>query len=275
MIDLLASLPVGVMMKFTVLGSGSSGNCAVISTPGTTVLVDAGLSAKQIVLRMEAAGYSPAALDGILVTHEHSDHTGGLEIICRKWDVPVYATPLTQESLAKNFRLPPKWRLMATGSPFEINDLRVECFPVPHDAVDPVGFTLECLGSRLGMLSDIGFVTNLVRDRLQQVHTLFVEANYDTRLLDEDTKRPWSIKQRISSRHGHLSNEQVAELVSHLAHDELHQVVLGHLSEDCNHPDTAISCVQTALQAKGCAGVDVWCAERKAASATRQVARVR
>ncbi len=263
------------MMRLTILGSGSSGNSAVVSTPHSTVLVDAGLSAKQLVLRMEASGISPASLDAILITHEHSDHTGGLEILCKKWDIPVYTTPLTQESLAKNFRKPPRWRLMSTGHPFELNDLRIECFPVPHDAVDPVGFLIENEHARLGLLSDIGFVTNLVRDRLQRVHTLFVEANYDNHLLEMDTKRPWATKQRISSRHGHLSNEQVAELVSHLAHEELHQVVLGHLSEDCNHPEKAVSYVKQSLTEKGFHSVDVWCAERRSASATRTVKRSR
>jgi phosphoribosyl 1,2-cyclic phosphodiesterase len=260
-------------MRLTVLGSGSSGNSAVVSTTETTLLVDAGLSAKQLILRMEAAGFSPAALDAILVTHEHSDHTGGLEILCKKWDIPVYATPLTQESIAKNFRKPPRWRLMTTGQPFELRDLRIECFPVPHDAVDPVGFLIESECARLGLLSDIGFVTNLVRDRLQRVHTLFVEANYDSHLLEMDTKRPWATKQRISSRHGHLSNDQVAELVAQLAHEELHQVVLGHLSEDCNHPDKAIHHVRQALTDRGCHQVEVWCAERRTASTTRSVRR--
>lgn len=261
-------------MRLTVLGSGSSGNSAVVSTGHTTLLVDAGLSAKQLVLRMEASGYSPAALDGILVTHEHSDHTGGLEILCKKWDIPVYVTPLTQESIAKNFRKAPRWRFMTTGQAFEINDLRIECFPVPHDAVDPVGFLIEDAQARLGLLSDIGFVTNLVRDRLQRVHTLFVEANYDNHLLEIDTKRPWATKQRISSRHGHLSNEQVAELVAELAHDDLHQVVLGHLSEDCNHPEKAVGFVKRALDEKGCPAVDVWCADRKSPSATKPVRRI-
>jgi phosphoribosyl 1,2-cyclic phosphodiesterase len=258
-------------MNLTILGSGSSGNAAVVATAHTTVLVDAGLSAKQLLVRMEAAGYSPAQLDGILITHEHSDHTGGLDVLCKKWDIPLYATALTQEVLGKNFRKPPRWRVMSTGAPFELNDLRIECFPVPHDAVDPVGFLLQSESARLGMLSDIGFVTNLVRDRLKEVHTLFVEANYDHHLLDADTKRPWAIKQRISSRHGHLSNEQVATLVADLAHPELHQVILGHLSEDCNDPATAVKWIKEALEGKACPHTQVWCADRKIASPTRPV----
>ena len=258
-------------MNLTILGSGSSGNASIVATAEATVMVDAGLSAKQLMVRMEAAGYSPGQLDGILITHEHSDHTGGLDVLCKKWDIPIYATALTQEVLAKNFRKPPRWRVMTTGAPFELKDLRIECFPVQHDAVDPVGFVLQSGVAKLGMLSDIGKVTNLVRDRLQQVNTLYVEANYERQLLEADTKRPWATKQRIMSHHGHLSNEQVAELVAELAHPELHQVILGHLSEDCNDPSTAVRWIKDALQVKACPCAEVWCAERKVASPTRPV----
>ncbi len=262
---------VSPMLSLTILGSGSSGNCSVVSTPCTTLLVDAGLSAKQITLRLEASGFDPAKLNGILLTHEHGDHTAGLEVFTKRWNVPVFATPLTQECLLPDLRHKPKWKLMQTGSPFEINDLRIECFPVPHDAIDPVGFVIQDGVSKLGLLSDVGFITNLIRDRLQGSHTLFIEANYDTHLLDADTKRPWSTKQRISSRHGHLSNEQAAELVTALAHHDLRQVVLGHLSEDCNDPEKACEFIREALRAHALSHVDVWCADRRHPSPTRAV----
>ena len=261
------------MLSLTVLGSGSSGNCAVVSTGRTTVLIDAGLSAKQIVLRLEASGFQPSQIDGIFLTHEHGDHTAGLEIFTKKWDVPIYTTPLTRETLEDGFRHSPRWRMIQTGCAFELNELAIECFSVPHDAADPVGFTLRDAESKLGFVSDVGFVTNLIKDRLQGSHTIFLEANYDTQLLDADTKRPWSTKQRISSRHGHLSNEQAAELVASVAHDALHQVVLGHLSEDCNDPDTATKFIRTALAEKSLTDVHIWCADRKLASPTRDVAR--
>ena len=261
------------MLSFTILGSGSSGNCTVVCSDQATLLIDAGLSAKQITLRLEAAGFNPAALDGILLTHEHGDHTAGLEIFTKKWNVPIFATPLTQECIEHQFRHSPHWKLMQTGSPFAVKDLRIECFSVPHDAVDPVGFILQDAESKLGFVSDVGFVTNLIRDRLQGAHTLFLEANYDNDLLEADTKRPWSTKQRISSRHGHLSNEQAADLVASVAHDALHQVVLGHLSEDCNHPDTAASFIRNVLAERNLHNVDVWCADRKSASPTREVAK--
>ena len=262
-------------MHLTVLGSGSSGNCALITTADTAILVDAGLSSRQIVLRLEAAGVRPEALDGILLTHEHGDHTQGLAVLCKQFDIPLYVTPLTREVLESDFKKQPRWRLMQTGSAFEVKGLRVESFPVPHDAVDPVGFIIQSETEKLGFLSDVGFVTNLIRDRLQGSHTLFVEANYDTHLLEADTKRPWSTKQRINSRHGHLSNEQAAELVRHLAHEALHQVILGHLSSDCNDPATAVSHIRAALNEceHDHSAVEIWCADRKTASETKRVSR--
>ncbi len=265
------------MVRLTVLGSGSSGNCAVVSTEHTTLLIDAGLSAKQICLRLEAAGYSLAQIDGILLTHEHQDHTGGLEVLSGKRDLTFYATALTQEALlgSLKFRGRPSWKVMSTGSAFDLRDLRVECFPVPHDAVDPVGFVIADPVSRLGVLSDVGYVTNLIKDRLRSSDSLFIESNYDAQLLDADTKRPWATKQRISSRHGHLSNDQAAELLEEIAHPDLHHVVLGHLSDDCNDPDRVVKRMQESLHRVGVKETRVLCAERHQMTATIDVARPR
>jgi len=265
------------MVRLTVLGSGSSGNCAVVSTGRTTLLIDAGLSAKQICVRLEAAGYSLDQLDGILLTHEHQDHTNGLEVLSSKRNLSLYATALTRETLQGNlkFRAQPSWRLMTTGSAFEFQDLRIECFPVPHDAVDPVGFVIADEESRLGVLSDVGFVTNLIKDRLKTSDSLFIEANYDAQLLEADTKRPWATKQRISSRHGHLSNDQAAELIENIAHPGLHHVILGHLSDDCNDPDRATKRIQESLQRVGITQTRVLCAERRRHTPTIEVAKRR
>jgi phosphoribosyl 1,2-cyclic phosphodiesterase len=251
-------------MHFTVLGSGSSGNCAVVATGSTTLLLDAGLSAKQILLRLGSIGLTLDDLDGILLTHEHQDHTSGLQALSRGRTLPLFCTPLTQEHLVRNlsFRTQPAWHLMQTGSSFEYRDLRIESFPVPHDAVDPVGYVLASENVRLGILSDVGFVTNLIKDRLRGSDTLFIEANYDAQLLEADTKRPWATKQRIASRHGHLSNDQAAELIGEIAHPGLKTVVLGHLSEDCNSPDVAVSRIRNALNAAGTKDVRLICAER-------------
>lgn len=252
------------MLSLTVLGSGSSGNCAVVRTERTRLLLDAGLSARQICLRLERVGLRPGDLDGILLTHEHGDHTQGLEILCRAHDVPLFATPLTRETLAPGFaKARPRWRIMQTGAAFEFQDVRIECFPVPHDAVDPVGFVIADAASRLGVLSDVGYITHLIRDRLSGSHTLFIEANYDAPMLEADTKRPWPTKQRISGNHGHLSNEQAADLVQAVAHEALRHVVLGHLSDDCNDPDVARRKISAALHGTPARGAQVHCAPRR------------
>jgi hypothetical protein len=200
-----------------------------------------------------------------------------LEILCRRHHVPLFATPLTQEALQQGtFRkATPRWKLMQTGAPFDFQDLRIECFPVPHDAADPVGFVIADEESRLGVLSDVGFITNLIRDRLRGAHSLFVEANYDGPLLEADTKRPWATKQRISGRHGHLSNEQTAELLQVLAHEDLHHVVLGHLSDDCNCPDIALKKITAVLRGAGATEANVVCAKRSAPLPWMEVARRR
>jgi phosphoribosyl 1,2-cyclic phosphodiesterase len=264
------------MLSLTVLGSGSSGNCAVVRSERTTLLLDAGLSSRRIVQRLELVGLRVEDLHGILLTHEHQDHTYGLEMLCRKHEVPLFSTQLTHETLRPSFtKARPKWKLMQTGAAFEFQDVRIECFPVPHDAVDPVGFVIEDAESRLGVLSDVGFITNLIRDRLRGAHSLFIEANYDTHLLEADTKRPWSIKQRISGRHGHLSNDQTAELVQCLAHPDLHHIVLGHLSDDCNDPDLVRRRIGAVLHEAGVTGAMVHCAARHEPLPWLQVGRSR
>jgi len=265
------------MVRLTVLGSGSSGNCAIVSTGRTTLLIDAGLSAKQIIVRMESAGYTLDQLDGILLTHEHQDHTNGLEVLSGKHQLTLFATPLTQETLVGSlkFRGAPSWKMMNTSGAFDFQDLRIECFSVPHDAVDPVGFVIADDESRLGVLSDVGFVTNAIKDRLRSSDSLFVEANYDTQLLEADTKRPWATKQRISSRHGHLSNDQAAELLEEIAHPDLHHVVLGHLSDDCNDPDRVVKRMQESLHRVGVKETRVICAERRKPTSTLEVAKRR
>jgi phosphoribosyl 1,2-cyclic phosphodiesterase len=170
---------------------------------------------------------------------------------------------MTRKVISEQIGDPPlAWNLMNTSTPFALGDLRVECFSVPHDATDPVGFVIADGESRLGVLSDVGHCTHLIRSRLSQCHGLFVEANYDRALLEADTLRPWPTKQRISSPHGHLSNEQTAELVASLAHSHLRQVVLGHLSDDCNRPELAADFVRRALASTAASQAKVQCAAR-------------
>jgi phosphoribosyl 1,2-cyclic phosphodiesterase len=234
-------------MRFAVLGSGSAGNAAVVECGGQRLMIDAGLSAKQLSLRLQQVGIDPASLDGILLTHEHGDHVRGLKVFLKQFPIPVFATPDTTRVVREEGIKDGKWKSFEAGQVFSIGEIAVETFAIQHDAVDPVGFVVGYNTRRLGFLSDAGFVTRSMTDRLRALHGLFVEANYDEALLEADTKRPWSIKQRISSRHGHLSNKQVAELVRDIAHPALGQVVLGHLSSDCNNPEIILGKLRECL----------------------------
>lgn len=226
-----------------VLGSGSGGNAVVIDSGTSRLLIDAGLSAKQLCLRLAALGVEPGSLDGILLSHEHGDHVRGLDVFLRKHRVPVFATALTREVVEDKVRGTVEWRVFQRGQEFEVGEVQVRAFAIPHDAVDPVGFVCGIHDVKVGIATDLGHVTGLVREELRGVRGLFVESNYDQEMLDADTKRPWSTKQRIASRHGHLSNGQAAELVADLAGHGLEDVFLGHLSADCNSPEVASEAV--------------------------------
>ena len=237
--------------QFTVLGSGSGGNASFLETDQTRLLVDAGLSGRQIRLRLAQLGRSPETLNGILLTHEHTDHTQGLKALCAKLEIPVYCNRLTADEL--RFRMESKLdiRQFITGQAFEIGDVTVENFSVPHDAQDPVGFHIRTTDGGVGVLTDLGQATRLVLERIRGVSALFIEANYDLNLLQEDTRRPWAIKQRIMSRHGHLANSAAAEAVENLSNGTLRNIILGHLSRDCNTPEIAKEAVAEKLAQAG------------------------
>jgi phosphoribosyl 1,2-cyclic phosphodiesterase len=255
------------VIRFAVLGSGSSGNSAVVECGDTRLLVDCGLSARQISLRLDGLGINPASLDGILLTHEHGDHIGGLRVFVGKYRIPVIATRHTARVVGESGIDGCHWKHFNSGDTFRIKDAEIRSFSVHHDAVDPVGFVIGSpSGRKLGLLSDAGHVTHSMSDSLRGLDALFVEANYDDQLLEADSKRPWSIKQRISSRHGHLSNAQVTELICDIAHAGLSRVVLGHLSSDCNQPDLVLSNLGNALSAIGHTHIGLRCATQHEAS---------
>ena len=251
------------MLSLVSLGSGSSGNSALVYTQKTFILVDAGISAKQLRLRLNDVGVDPDRLDGILITHEHGDHTRGLEVFCRKLNVHSYCNAVTRESLLSDVTSADTWRIIECGDPFLVGDILINGFPVMHDAVDPMGFIFEKNKKKLGFVSDVGHVTEVMKSTLSAIDTIFIEANYDEALLQNDERRPWSLKQRIASRHGHLSNRQAAELVASIAgRGVLQRVILAHLSEDCNSPEIAKAEIILALSMKGISGVEVICAKR-------------
>lgn len=240
-------------MELIVLGSGSSGNSAVLRSAGTTVMIDAGLGPRKTVARLQAADIDPASIEAIFLTHEHGDHAGGLPGMLNKLQCPVYATRLTADEVRSQ---DPRneaatWRIFSSGSTFSVGALEITAFSVPHDAADPVGFTIRAPEVSLAVITDLGHVNNSVVHHVTGVNCLFIEANHDEDLLQRDTKRPFSIKQRIRSPHGHLSNKSAAELASRAATTALRQVVLGHLSRDCNEPDLAVSVMRAALEAFG------------------------
>ena len=259
-------------MKVTILGSGSAGNCTFVETETTRILVDAGLSGRQICQRLTTIGRDPEQLDGVILTHEHGDHTRGLTALCKYRTVIVYANRLTAEAIHQNpdyqNGLQISWRLFATGCAFEIGDLKIESFSVPHDANDPVGYVIHCGGQSLGVLTDLGHATKLVVDRVRLTNALVLEANHDLKLLQEDTARPWATKQRIMSRHGHLSNDAAATLASEIASDKLRQVFLAHLSRDCNRPELARQVVGERLRKIGAGHVAVTVATQDEPTAT-------
>src|SRR5438067_5094358 len=250
------------------LGSGSGGNSALVATDHCKILVDGGLSARQLVLRLAERGVAPEQLDGVLLTHEHTDHICGLEVRSRKFDVPVFCNRLTAEALRCNGLLDRhrNWRIFATGSEFPIYDITVQTFPVPHDAVDPIGFAFYAGSSGLGFITDLGYATKMIIERLRQVQTLVIETNHDEKLLQNDAHRPWPVKQRIQSRHGHLSNNAAATVIEQLLPGKIDRVVLGHLSRDCNTPELALQTVRDALNKAGKIDTELFCAAQSEVS---------
>lgn len=264
-----------VSVQLTILGSGSKGNCAYLETNQTKLLIDAGLSARQIQLRLDAL--KPGAnllkeseeggIQGILLTHEHSDHSGAVGILSSKYKIPVFCNRLTHDELTLNIKKKFEHRLFETGSVFEIGDVRIETFSVPHDAQDPVGFVLNIGAIRIGIATDLGHITRLVVERLRNTHLLLLEANHDVQMLQDNPHRPWHLKQRVLSRHGHLSNEATATAVEQLVSPCLQHLVLTHMSQDCNRPDLALSVVRKALEKIGANHVLLTVASQDVASA--------
>src|SRR5436190_257655 len=240
-----------VAVRFTILGSGSNGNCAYLETDETRVLIDAGFSGRQIRKRLASIGRAPENLTGILVTHEHYDHVQGLGASCEKLRIPIYCNRATKDAMEHQMRARLDCRLFTTGASFEVGDITVESFMIPHDAQDPVGFLLRTASGCIGFLTDLGHATRLVIERVRAANVLVLETNHDVKMLQDCPHRPWSLKQRILGRHGHLSNEAAAELTEQIISAELRHLYLGHLSRECNLPALAYGVMQQRLQRVG------------------------
>lgn len=242
-------------MRISVLGSGSAGNSIFVHAGNTRVLIDAGFSGRAIARRLDLIGVQAEEIDAIVVTHEHSDHIGGVGVYARRYGTPVYMTERTQAACAKILRGKETVYAYDPGQPFHVGDLRVEPFLTVHDAADPVGVAVvdECTGLRLGVATDLGRPTAQIRHALSGCDFLVLEANHDEVLL-HTSQYPISVKRRIASSHGHLSNQAAARFAVELLHPRLAGIVLAHLSNECNRAELALSIVGETLQEAGWSG---------------------
>jgi phosphoribosyl 1,2-cyclic phosphodiesterase len=238
------------MIGFCPLASGSKGNCIFVGTPQCKILIDAGLSGKQIKLKLAEIGVDIGDIDAILVTHEHSDHIQGLKMLALRWGIPVFANSGTAKGIVDYLGNCPKFKIFSTGEAFQFKDLAIHPFSIQHDTLDPVAFTIKTDCLKMGFLADLGFVTSLVRNQLQDCDYLYVEANHQPSMVHA-CPRPAVYKQRVLSRSGHLSNEDCGKLLAHVAHPGLKHVHLAHLSSECNTKETALETVSNVLDQHG------------------------
>lgn len=233
-------------MRLCSIASGSSGNCIYVGSEQAHVLVDVGISGKRIEAGLNLIDLTAKEIDGILITHEHSDHIKGLGVIARKYQIPVYATGGTVDAMSRMNTLGkfPEgiFREIREDEPFSIKDLTVNPFTIPHDAAQPVGYRFSCNGHSVGIATDLGKYNEYIVENLQNLDALLLEANHDIRMLQVG-KYPYYLKQRILGDRGHLSNENAGRLLCRLLHDNLKAVFLGHLSKENNYEELAYETV--------------------------------
>lgn len=243
-------------VSVSLLASGSRGNCALVASSTTRILVDAGLSGRETFKRLRTLGERPEAICAILITHEHSDHVAGLERLAAKLKIPVYLTEATHQTWNRAMRdeqgeVPnlAKAEHFWAGRSFRVGDIEVCPFTIPHDAIDPVGFTFRAEGVKLGFATDLGYMPVSVRNHLRGSTVLVMESNHDVEML-RTGPYPWPVKQRVMSRVGHLSNDSLAEFFSNDYDGVAEYVVLAHLSEQNNHPEIARASAEQALRGR-------------------------
>ncbi len=233
-------------MRVCLVASGSKGNAVYIESRESRILIDAGFAARELARRLALVGVEADSLDAVFISHEHGDHCRGLGPLARRYNLPVHMNPETLQALPALGKVPQLCEF-DTGVPFACRDLRVETIPLTHDAARPVAYVIETTAGKIGVATDLGIATRLVRDRLRGCRILVLEANHDEAML-RDGPYPWPLKQRIRSNHGHLSNLACADLLNDLLWDGLEVVFLAHLSETNNQPELAASIVREVLE---------------------------
>jgi phosphoribosyl 1,2-cyclic phosphodiesterase len=236
------------MFGFCPLASGSKGNCIYIGSKRTCVLVDAGITTSLIFERLAELQVNPKSIQAVLITHEHSDHIKGLIVLAEKLGIPVLANSETAKGIVAAFGQRPKFKIFTTGETFQFGDLIVHPFSVPHDTLDPVAFTFQIEGLKLGVCADVGHITSLVRKNLENCDYLYIESNHEVSMVHASS-RPKNLKQRILCKQGHLSNEDCAALITSIHHPGLKHIHLAHLSGECNAEAVALKRVLDALEA--------------------------
>lgn len=252
-------------LRFQILASSSAGNSAFLSDGMTNLLIDCGLSRKETFARLEAGGIDPNCIDAIFITHEHSDHIAGLGPIAKKLKKPVYLTNLTAQAIESSGE-EQFFQPFAAGSRMTIGTFDVQSFSLPHDAVDPVGFTFSSGGRKAGICTDLGYMPDSIRVHIDECDVLLLESNHDLEMLKVGPY-PWSLKQRVMSRRGHLSNDVVSDYILDGLSKRTRRLILGHLSEQNNLPALAHMIAEQALERRGLDKTELTVLEPRAASA--------
>lgn len=234
------------MKGFCPLASGSKGNAIFIGTDQTKILIDAGISARQLEKKLAEINVDLSDIDAIVVTHEHTDHINGLGTLGLKMGFPVFANSDTARAIYETLGDAPKFKIFSTGERFEFGDLEIDPFSIQHDAADPVGFIVRTGSKKIGVCADLGFASSLVTSKLHDCDYLYLEANHQVSMVHSST-RPAVYKQRVLGRLGHLSNDQCAELLEEVMHPNLKHIYLAHLSSECNTPEVAKMVISSML----------------------------
>ena len=247
------------MLRVATLASGSSGNCAVVSDGRVHILLDAGISARRILRGLRELGIAGGQLAGVLLTHEHSDHIAGLAALCKGLGTDLYATEATARQICRRFAgLEDRFRVFPAGAAFALGDLVAGSFPISHDCADPVGYTVTDGRRKLALCTDTGRVTPQAARAIQGAGLLIGEFNYDPDIL-RDGPYPPALKARILGERGHLSNEMGGRLAAWAVERGARRVVLAHLSQENNRPETARQAARQAIEGVGARiGRDVW-----------------